>query len=97
MTGGKNDNKDKKGKNAEGNANGGQTPEDPVLKSIFSKLDVLMNEANQRAASTDAILQNISDKFDKFTDGISTVTEEVGHLKQGIISEKRENKSRRHD
>ena len=88
---GKKDEKKSQGKNPDEPTNGGDN-EDPILKSIFQKMDILTNEANQRAASTDLILQNISDIFDKFTEGISVVKEEVGQLRHSVISERRENK-----
>ena len=89
MTGGKRDDKKGSNKNADPNQSG---EEATSLESIISKLNTLTNEANKRAASTDTILQTISSKVDKFTESISTVKEEVGHLRHEMINEKRENK-----
>ena len=89
---GKND--EKKDPNANG-ANDTNPAQDPVLTSIFSKLNLLTKEANDRAEATKLMLQNISEKFDKFTEGVSNTKREIGQLKQEVINEKRE--SRRHD
>ena len=89
MAGNRNDGKseDKKKSSVEG--------QDPVLTSIFSKINLLTEEVNNRAAYTDTILQTLSTKFNSFTDSITEVKEDLGHLKSEFIKEKRE--SRRHD
>ena len=70
----------------------GEDANDPVITSIFSKLDNLTKEANDRAAATDSILQTISSKFDKFTEGISAIKVDVTQLKHEVITEKRGNR-----
>ena len=93
MAGG-NKNEKNEGKPEEKKKASGES-QDPVLASIFSKINLLTVEANSRATTTDAILQTLSDKFDNFTEGITEVKSEIGNLKSEIIKEKREN--RRHD
>ena len=73
----------------------GDDSSDPVLTLFFTKLDILTQDANDRAAATDAILKTISSKFDKFSDGFKEFEEEVAQIKHEVISEKRG--SRRQD
>ena len=72
MAEGKNDNKPDDKKN--GAKSNGDNQD--VFTSIFSKLDVLTREANDRAANTDSILKGISDKVDKFSASVSNINEE---------------------
>ena len=80
------------GKKDDKKTNANTDTTDPVLASIFDKLRELTKETNERATATDTILQTLSGKFDKFSNGFTVVKEEVEHLKSEVITEKRENR-----